>query len=200
MEVGTALAMTHMLAAQPRQFSAGQVLVHTAVPIVTSIGATVAAIKLDAGPRLGNATHGAIWGALGGAALGLVIDGRDEHDGAKAGLATKILAGLGGATFGTLGALLPDDRVQPIFLGGPIVAGAGTLVIGTVAIFAATPDRPGRILGIAGAATILGALTVGTIAAFAADPVTIEPAREGRADRTRARRRAPVMLSRGGSY
>ena len=196
MEVGAAGSLAYMLGGKSATFSNGRVLASTAVPLVTAIGAGLLAAKLDAGPRLGNAVHGALWGALGAGALGMVIDGRRDSSGAKLGPATKVLAATGAVAFAASSALLPDDQMHPIFLGAPMAAALGTILVGGVALMVALPDRPGRVMATAASVTVLGSLAVGSIAAFAADPVITEPAREGRARTPRA----PFVLSLGGSY
>jgi hypothetical protein len=196
MELGATAAMTYMFAAPASPVSSGRAMAGAAVPIGASIGAALLAAATDAGPRGGYAVHGAIWGALGAGALGMVLDGDDDSSGVRAGPNAKILAFTGAVVGGAVGALIPDDRIHPAFIGAPLGAALGTMVVGGIAMMVTFNKRPGRPLAIALGAATLGALAVGTAAALAADPVELEPAG---ARRTAGPPR-PIMFSLGGSY
>lgn len=195
MELGGAAAMTYMFGGPSSPPSSGRALAAAAVPVVAGVGAALLAAKLDAGPRGGYAAHGALWGAVGAGAFGMAVDGARDASGVKAGRASAALALTGALVGGAVGALLPDDRVHPIYLGGPMVAAMGTLIIGGVAMVVAMPDRPGRVLALAAGGSVLGALAVGALAALAAPPVVIEPTRGAR-----TREPTPLILSLGGRY
>lgn len=140
-------------------------------PIAVGVGVGALAYQGRWNGEAGRATHGAIWGGIGGIALGSVIDGYIARSRLRIGQWAYTFGFTGAVAAAWLGATQVDPGTElPMWLGAPVMGMTGGMVLGGVTALILSMNRKERlglrILGL----SISSGIAIGLLASSLSNP------------------------------
>ena len=163
-------------------------------PMAVGIGVGALAYQGRWNGEAGRATHGAIWGGIGGIALGSAIDGYIARRGLRIGQWAYTLGFTGAVAAAWLGATQVDPETElPIWLGAPVMGMAAGGILGGITALILSMNRRERLGLRILSLTLPTGIAIGLLAGSLSNPT---PANAGQlAGRGLTGLPQPVMLT-----
>ena len=192
-EVSTGVVLYSLLSRRAR-VPVWQHVTLSYTPIFAGVGVGLLAYYSGWNGDAGRATHGALWGGIGGAALGSALDGYIARRGLRLGQWAYTFGFTGAVAAAWLGATQVDPRTESaLFLGVPGAAAVGGLFVGGITALIMSLNRKEQlgfqILGLA----VASGVTIGLLASTLSNPSLDEPV--SAALRGPAHLPRPIMLT-----